>query len=548
MSSPSLNSATPFVFEWPDPTGFAAFALVVGALGAVPLSLGLIALYRMRVRAWMSKTSGHDLPDGARSSNGLAPPEVKIEEIDPAEAIELPPVAERLAAAARRRTVRLATLYGVAALLYAMVASWIYLDPLREGFYLRRTLVALVVLAWPIVPTIFLVATGNRRFRWLGAPLYLVALVAVAGGDTPKALLFWLLVMGAPTVLALLIAAPRFRGVAPFAFSLVALMTAASNLAVFLAGWLLFEAGWTNPAIGTPLRLVALAAGAALGLVPLVWAARRYRRKRTSDLALLIDGWFLFLTGWLALMTAHDVGWRALWFVLAYLVYRAVLWFGFKMTRASRDADHRLLLLRVFRQREASTRLLRRLELDWRQIGSLQMIMAPDLASATLEPHDVLDFLTLRLGRKFIADEADLTMRLAEADHLPDPDGRFRVNEFFCRADTWKSALQRLVEEGPIVMDLRSFGPTNAGCRYELGTLLDVVPTRRFVLIGPGDPSDSFLTETLRELWEDLSPASPNRAPDTAPIRILRNTESGEVPIDSLMGLLAAAALADRGT
>jgi hypothetical protein len=36
---------------------------------------------------------------------------------------------------------------------------------------------------------------------------------------------------------------------------------------------------------------------------------------------------------------------------------------------------------------------------------------------------------------------------LAERDHVQDPDGRFRINNFFCHADSWRSALPRLVED-----------------------------------------------------------------------------------------------------
>ena len=53
-----------------------------------------------------------------------------------------------------------------------------------------------------------------------------------------------------------------------------------------------------------------------------------------------------------------------------------------------------------------------------------------------------------------------LDRRLRELDLGPDPDGRFRVNEFICYPDTWRMALSRLLESDPsqsVLVNLRGF-------------------------------------------------------------------------------------------
>jgi len=68
-------------------------------------------------------------------------------------------------------------------------------------------------------------------------------------------------------------------------------------------------------------------------------------------------------------------------------------------------------------------------------------ITGPDVALSTVQPHQFLDFLSRKLDRNFVRDQASLERSLAERDHARDPDGRFRINTFFCHADSWRAAL-----------------------------------------------------------------------------------------------------------
>ena len=108
-------------------------------------------------------------------------------------------------------------------------------------------------------------------------------------------------------------------------------------------------------------------------------------------------------------------------------------------------------------------------------------------------------------------DRASLAHSLAERDHMRDPDGRFRINNFFGHADSWQAALPRLVENGEaVLMDLRSFSETNAGCIHELEYLVRNVPFGRCLLVVDDTTDDAFLKQKLTATWDTLSPASPN--------------------------------------
>ena len=59
------------------------------------------------------------------------------------------------------------------------------------------------------------------------------------------------------------------------------------------------------------------------------------------------------------------------------------------------------------------------------------------------DPHEFLDFIGGKLSRRFVAGEEDLSKRIEALDTAPDPDGRYRVNQFFCRPDTWHFSARR---------------------------------------------------------------------------------------------------------
>ena len=202
----------------------------------------------------------------------------------------------------------------------------------------------------------------------------------------------------------------------------------------------------------------------------------------------------------------------------------------------------RLLLLRVFSLGRRSQSLFRAFSLLWRYTGSVRMIAGPDLANATVEPHEFLDFLAGRLQRRFITGPAALDQRLAETSLRRDPDCRFRVFEFFCHADTWQTVLRRLARESDLVlMDLRGFTSTNKGCIFELNELLDAVRLERLLLVVDRTTDEGFLTDVLQQGWVHISASSPNRTDASPRVRLYRLDGAGAQGIGKLVATLAGA-------
>lgn len=167
------------------------------------------------------------------------------------------------------------------------------------------------------------------------------------------------------------------------------------------------------------------------------------------------------------------------------------------------------------------------------------MIAGPDLVTATIEPHEFLEFVSGRLSRQFIASETDLNSKVASLDTKPDFDSRYRVNEFFCRRDTWQAAMERLATQSDaVLMDLRSFRPDNQGCIFEIGRLLDRVDLARVVFLIDTTTDRAFLESTFHSLWREVDAASPNLSSTAPTVRLLEAKTQGEREMRALLRYL----------
>ena len=173
--------------------------------------------------------------------------------------------------------------------------------------------------------------------------------------------------------------------------------------------------------------------------------------------------------------------------------------------------EARLLYLRVFGSARRAERLFDLLAARWRHAGSIQLISATDIAREQYEPDEFLDFLNRKLANAYITTEDDLNQRLDALQKRPDPDGRYRVHEFFCRADTWQRTVSTLGAASTLViMDLRGFTADNRGVIFELSVLIDEVPLNRVALLIDRSTDEPRLRLTLTDLWERVHPQSPN--------------------------------------
>lgn len=471
-------------------SGTLLFALILGVVLAAAASWVVATAYRRRMLALMR--SGPAPQDLTAALASQAPGISRLQDVHSS---DLPMRQQR---ASRRATLAIAGI----ALLLGLTQSWLsFLTVYDDGrpLSLQRVLVLGLVYAWPMVMGWGLL----RRWSWLrvlgGIALYMLAMVAVVmlNSTAERSLaqvMAWLgSVVLIPMAVALLISASgRIRAVAPYLLPIFLVLSAASTAALGL-----LAAGVEHPprllvawveTVGTWPAIISIAAGPWVLLAWPVWRlgrwlAQAYRAKRFSDLGYLLAAyWFVILLA-SALQALEGVGWPGLAQLLPWL-WLPLLGALLPRWLMPHGAPPTLLVLRVFQQDAAVETLFDRVVEGWRLAGNTVLIAGTDLVSRTLDPDDLFTFLSGRLGQRFIATPAQVPQRLGEFDLLPDPDGRYRVNECYCFDDTWQAALAALVQGADVVlMDLRGFQARNAGCRHELGVLSRAANLHRVVLL-----------------------------------------------------------------
>jgi hypothetical protein len=355
---------------------------------------------------------------------------------------------------------------------------------------------------------------------------------AVTFSPLSQPILFWSL--SAAPVMIPFIAFNRFiRGtVGPLFINLALLMVLLSFLIVDLAlytapgFWIARHSkGTFGGSTFAVLMVISLILSAFIAWFAILWIARRYRHKQLSDQTFLLDALWLSVSLCVSvyLMGSND-HFGYLLGLMPFALYKLTVGFGLKRlaARAEPLPGARLLFLRVFGSPSRSERLFDLLTGRWRYAGSVQLISATDVARGRFEPDELLDFLRGRLRSAYISTSTDLDQRVAKLDLRPDPDGRYRVNEFFCRNDTWQQTVTKLMTQSDMVaMDLRAFTSERKGCIFELSALIDEVPLHRVVLLIDQTTDEPLLRRTLADLWQRMKPQSPNAYGGIARVRMI---------------------------
>ena len=544
-------------------TGELPFVILASALLALPLSFFLLWLYRRAVRRSMRSRSGVIVPvvPPARASS---PPPHNIELSFDGSSLSspLPLPTQSVIRQIERGPWQAAAVYAAAGAGYALVMAIGWLAATHDAFKPLKFLWLFWSYVWPAVLTVNLVAGSTRRGKACVLLAYF-AVLAVLGAivlmTSPKLTLgqlifgFWLVINGPPTVLLFTFLLRRIRAVGPMVITFVVVGVLGAEVAVDVARRsnrilrLAADVAVHLRLSGTAMFWVLLMMGFAIfGLVgwPLLrWVRWRYEHKRISDQSLACDS-ICFLFGIFQSIYVAFEGWWWIFTGLAgFVVYKCIANAGFFWQRRGRKAPApKLLLLRVFSLGRRSEKLFSTLGKHWLRAGSIRMIAGPDLATSTVEPHEFLDFVSGKLARRFIDGPATLDLRLRELDTRPDWDGRFRVTDFFCYADTWKMVLARLIgESDAVLMDLRGFTRRNAGCSYEIEELLSVAPLERVVIVVDRTTDMAFLEEVVKTGWSTLRTNSPNRERESRRLKLLRFAGSSSQDLQQLLQRLCLA-------
>jgi hypothetical protein len=287
--------------------------------------------------------------------------------------------------------------------------------------------------------------------------------------------------------------------------------------------------------------LAATATGLAAAWGFVRWLARSYQARHASDQMLTLDVLMLILTVPVFLVfSASDTWIKAASALAGFMAYKLFAQWGLRHRRGSAPlVTARTLLLRVFGFERRTQRLLEDLGHRWRYLGPIRLIGGTDLANVTIEPHEFFEFLNGRLGRAFVTGRDDLESRLAERTAAPDPDGLFRVEDFFCHEATWRMTVARLAREADaVLMDLRGFTPTNRVCIFEITQLIASVSLHRVVLLVDGWTDVPFLEQTLQGAWRAMPGDSPNAGAGKHRLHVLQASANHGRTRDTLLGLL----------
>jgi hypothetical protein len=569
-------------------TGPLAYVFLVAILDAVLISWIALRWYRRSVQRLMRERGA---PAGAtaavesapekppRSAPAASPSPLTVAVFQPQDATP-----NRRSHHAGMGWRRLSVAYGIGAALHSAVITLCFLD-----FDTSRPVAAWFaqwwVFAWPIVPTLAVVLVLNRYEVIRLAIGYIViggiavAMVTLAGqvlrvsfNDAPLTNVFWFVASLAfaaalPLALLLITGWRQIRAVTPLALS----CTLVFGFALVMFHEALKEAFNLEAIRSVLLDVSALTSvgvmyyGVFMILVlPVGWIAwrllqyqaARYERKRFSDVQLVVDCWWLIVTAdeiVTNLSTKYGLAGIAAG-IAAFAAYRiavalALAWLPGLHGDQPRK---RLLLLRVFGYQARTETLFDRVAQQWRFHGPVQLIAGVDLAMRTADPGDMLAFVGGRLAERYVATADEAGRHVSELDMQPDPDGRFRVNEVYCRDDTWRPTLQALLDTtDTVLMDLRSFSSGNAGCVFELEQLVSRLPPEKIVFVYDQTTDLRLLGNCLSDGWQR---AGRDGVPAGAPIscvRVERNSWSElQLLMRRLLGLeqprrvLAAADLA----
>jgi hypothetical protein len=542
-------------------TGQLAYVFLVAILDAALISWIVLRWYRRSVRRLMrergapavrsaSVEAASDAPGPPSDAASGTPPTVAIFQTQQAA------VSTRSAHADIGRR-RLAVAYGIGAALHSAVITAFFLD-LDTTRPVAAWFAQWWVFAWPIVPTLAVVLVLNRYevIRLAGGYVAIgglaVATVTLAGqvlrgsfNDAPLTNVYWfvasLLVVAAfPLVLLLVTGWRRIRAVTPLALS----CTLVFGFALMLFREALTEAFNLEVVRSVLLGVMALTSehvmfyGVFMILVlPVGWIAwwllqylaERFERKRFSDVQLVVDCWWLIVTADEVVShfsTRYGLGGIALG-IAAFGAYRiavalALAW----LPGVSGDPPKkRLLLLRVFGYQARTETLFDRVAQQWRFHGPVQLIAGVDLAMRTVDPGDMLAFVGGRLGERYVATPDEASRHVGALDMRRDPDGRFRVNEVYCRDDTWRPTLEALLDAtDTVLMDLRSFSSTNAGCAFELEQLMLRLPPEKIVFVYDQTTDLRLLGNSLSDGWQRAGQERAPAAGSISCVRVERNS------------------------
>ncbi|WP_411726972.1 hypothetical protein [Methyloglobulus sp.] len=384
----------------------------------------------------------------------------------------------------------------------AVIIAYVQQDAyVEDTFSWRRLCMLTLVNAWPLVPSIGLLERWSRWKILLVSVSYLLltsVMVMLKSTDNQNlgSVLLWLFGEQIPLlVFVFFLTGSKSRAIGPYLLVVFFLLTASSLLGlsaleqVIKGGpdsWLM------DLLLATPFNAYVVFILFSMvpwlpAFYPVRYMARRlaeaYRHKVFSEPLYLLSGLWSIALIFQAMTLSHSAGLSAYGILAAWLVIPLSVVLMKPMLHPPYQPPT-LLLLRVFRADDGIETLFDSVVERWRYTGNTLMIAGKDLALRNLDPDELFAFLSGHLQDRFISDDARLQQAVQKLDLQADPDGRYRINEFFCFDSTWKLVLATLVDKADsVLMDLRAYTPKREGCTHELTVLATKPHLQKLVIL-----------------------------------------------------------------
>ena len=425
---------------------------------------------------------------------------------------------------------------------------------IEAGAHSNDALVAIFSInLWPVALSLSEIFRWTSK-RWLVlCCIYLcifecVAVLSSSHGrktSVESLLVMFLLLNGIPTVAAKLISWGRIRriGATILPLSIIIIAGSLAILEAFLLRPSLFDTRASDSFRRLAVIFLAgLVVTVILGVLLSQLLIALYQRHQISDRSLLIDSlWFLFLSFqgllWLTVTGGEQAaGWT--WMYIAVALYIVGVHLGLRVfqTKGGMGADRtsRLLVLRSFDLKTRAVRVFDAVSELWRYIGPVSLIGASDFASATIQPSTFLDFVSGKLRQLYIQSPTDLERRIHAINSPPDPDGRFRVYDVLCYANTWKPTVSRLLWENDVALaDFRGISLGHRkGCEWEIQQAARVLGLNRCVFLLDGEADYKRLIDALHEAIGPYQEST---------VRFVDHTRAGNLAVEHLLTELFSA-------
>lgn len=187
------------------------------------------------------------------------------------------------------------------------------------------------------------------------------------------------------------------------------------------------------------------------------------------------------------------------------------------------DRPLKLLFLWVFGSDAVMKTLMGNSAL-WGLLGSMQVLCGRGFMGGL---NELVPAFFSKKHDPLVETPEELRVKLASFKYTPHWTGRYYTNSLLCHDRVWEDALHTLLADTAVVlMSLSEFSAQNDGCVYELGQLIDRIPTQRFLLLVDHTTDMEALRAALRQAWDGMAAESPNRGAggpiQVYPIRWLR--------------------------